>query len=106
MGFTTQKVLRNPSVARLYEEALKSEKGSHITNTGALAVRSGLKTGRSPKDKRIVEEETSRQDVWWGPVNIPLSEDSFAINRERAVDYLNTREQIYVIDAFAGWDPK
>lgn len=106
LGFTSQRVLRNPSVAKLYEEALKNEKGSLISSSGALAVRSGAKTGRSPKDKRIVEEETTKKDIWWGPVNIPLTEESFAINRERAVDYLNTREQIYVIDAFAGWSPK
>ena len=67
---------------------------------------SGEKTGRSPADKRIVEEESSQDDVWWGPVNIKLDEHVFMINRERALDYLNTRDQLYVIDGFAGWDPK
>ena len=44
--------------------------------------------------------------MWWGPVNIPLDAHSFAINRERARDYLNTRERLYCFDGFAGWDPK
>jgi hypothetical protein len=59
-------VLYNLSPAELYEQAIKSEKGSYITSTGALATLSGAKTGRSPKDKRVVKEETSKDDLWWG----------------------------------------
>merc|ERR1712166_1114518 len=44
------------------------------------------------------------KDVWWGKVNIPLSSSSFMTNRERALDYLNTREKLYVVDGFVGWD--
>jgi phosphoenolpyruvate carboxykinase (ATP) len=44
--------------------------------------------------------------VWWGPVNIPCDERTFAINRQRAIDYLNTRERLCCFDGFAGWDPK
>lgn len=96
----------NPSVASLYEDALVQESGSAINSTGALVASSGKKTGRSPKDKRIVEEPGSVEHIWWGPVNKKLSEQSWLINRERAVDYLNTRKRIYVVDAYAGWDPK
>ena len=46
----------------------------------------------------------SENDVWWGPVNFPLDELTFSINRERAVDYLNTRPRLYCVDAFAGWE--
>ena len=99
-------VLRNPPPAELYEEALRAEKGSAISSTGALIAMSGAKTGRSPTDKRVVDEPDTTQDVWWGPVNIKLEQLSFDINRERAVDYLNTRERLYCIDGFAGWDPK
>ena len=99
-------ISHNPSVALLYEDALVHESGSAITSTGALFATSGKKTGRSPKDKRIVDEPGSSEHVWWGPVNKKLTENSWLINRERAVDYLNTRKRIYVIDAFAGWDPK
>jgi len=89
----------------LVEAALQNEKGSFLTATGALSVRSGAKTGRSPKDKRVVVEPGSEANVWWGPVNIKLNEQSYMINRERAIDYLNTRERIYVVDGYAGWDP-
>lgn len=66
---------------------------------------SGAKKGRSPKDKRIVEEEGSVDDIWWGPVNVKLSEHAFMVNRERAIDYLNTCDRLYVFDGYSGWHP-
>jgi ATP-dependent phosphoenolpyruvate carboxykinase len=80
--------------------------GAIISSSGALINFSGKKTGRSPKDKRIVYEETSKDDIWWGPVNIKMDEHTFEINRERAIDYLNTRDLVYVFDGYAGWDPR
>ena len=44
-----------------------------MTSTGALTAYSGAKTGRSPLDKRVVKEPGSDKDVWWGPVNKPMS---------------------------------
>jgi len=105
-GIDPSQIYRNPSVAQLYEDALRYEEGTVITASGALATFSGSKTGRSPKDKRIVDEPSSNKDVWWGPVNIPMDEHTFMINRERAVDYLKTRKRIYVFDGYAGWDSK
>lgn len=99
-------ILRNCSKAVLYEEALKFESGTAIMSSGALAAFSGAKTGRSPKDKRIVDDPSSSADVWWGPVNIKLDDKVFMINRERAIDYLNTRDRLYVVDGYAGHDPK
>ena len=75
---TKPAVLRNASPAVLYEEALTHETGSAITSTGALVVRSGEKTGRSPDDKRIVEHPDSAGDIWWGEVNIKLDEHTFS----------------------------
>jgi phosphoenolpyruvate carboxykinase (ATP) len=105
-GIKTKTVLRNPSVAKLYEDALQFEEGSMLTSSGALACSSGEKTGRCPKDKRIVDEAESRDNIWWGPVNIKTSEHAFDVNRERAVDYINTRPRVYIFDGYAGWDPK
>lgn len=92
---------RNAPVAQLYEDAIRNE-GAIISATGALINFSGKKTGRSPKDKRIVYEDSSKDDIWWGPVNIKMDEHTFEINRERAIDYLNTRDLVYVFDGFAG----
>ncbi len=103
---SVETVIRNARPAALYEQGLVNERGTAISSAGALIAMSGEKTGRSPSDKRIVDDPSSTDDVWWGPVNMPLSEEVFLINRERALDYLNTKEQLYVIDGFAGWDPK
>ncbi|MCB9052993.1 MAG: phosphoenolpyruvate carboxykinase (ATP) [Lewinellaceae bacterium] len=100
-----KEIHRNKSVPELYEIALRDEKGTAISDVGALLVYSGTKTGRSPKDKRIVKAPPSEQNIDWGNINIPLDKHTFMINRERAMDYLNTRDRIFVVDAFAGWDP-
>lgn len=67
---------RNAPVAELYEDAIRHE-GAIISASGALINFSGKKTGRSPKDKRIVYEETSKDDIWWGPVNIKMDERQY-----------------------------
>ncbi|KAI9092831.1 phosphoenolpyruvate carboxykinase [Phlyctochytrium arcticum] len=99
-------VKRNPSIDTCYADATKYEPGTHITSSGALAAISGAKTGRSPSDKRVVDEPNHSKDVWWGPVNIKLSKKSFQKNRDMAIEYLNKRERLYIVDGFAGWDPE
>ncbi len=97
-------IVRNAKPPVLYEEALAHETEAALADSGAIMVRSGEKTGRSPKDKRIVQHPDSENNIWWGSVNVAVDEHTFEINRERAIDYLNTREKLYVVDGFAGWD--
>ena len=96
-------VYRNPSVAKLYTLAMPKERYA-LANNGALIAFSAPKTGRSPQDKHIVEEESTKADIWWGDVNRPIPETSFQLNKTTAINYLNCRDHIYVIDGFAGWD--
>ena len=103
-GIEVSSIHRNRSVPKLYEIALRREQGTAISNVGALLVYSGKKTGRSPKDKRVVRHPESENHIDWGPINIELDEHVFMINRERAIDYLNTCDRLFVVDAFAGWD--
>ena len=103
-GIDVDDVVRNASPARLYEEAIRHDPTAAIVRSGALRIRSGEKTGRSPADKRIVRHPESEDDIWWGPINMEIDAHTFEINRERAQDYLNTRDRIYVVDGFAGWD--
>jgi len=105
-GLSVADVSRNPSPPELYEEAIRAEAGTSISNRGALIAYSGSKMGRSPKDKRIVREPGSQDDVWWGSINMGIDPSTFAINRERAMDYLNTRPKLFCIDGFAGWDSR
>ncbi|MEO1418063.1 MAG: phosphoenolpyruvate carboxykinase (ATP) [Bacteroidota bacterium] len=105
-GINVQEILRNSSVPVLYEMGLRNEKGTAISDKGALLVYSGEKTGRSPKDKRIVRHPESENNIDWGDINIELDQHTFNVNYERAIDYLNTRTRLYVVDAFAGTDEK
>ncbi|MGD9126779.1 MAG: phosphoenolpyruvate carboxykinase (ATP) [Planctomycetia bacterium] len=102
-GITVSRVFRNPTVAKLYEDAVIYDR-CKITSAGALLTDSGEKRGRSPKDKRIVDHPDCSDDIWWGDINIKINETSFFINRQRSIDYLNMRERLYVIDGFAGWE--
>jgi len=103
-GIQVGDVVHNATPARLYEYAIV-DGDAVVAASGALATRSGDKTGRSPRDKRIVDEPTSSDDIWWGDINIRMTSRSFLINRQRAVDYLNTRARVFVFDGYAGWDP-
>ena len=79
---------------------------STITDTGALCVSSGQKTGRVPKEKRIVYDDTTKDEIWWGDVNIPQTPTGYARSRTRAIDSMNQAPRLFVIDGYAGWDPK
>lgn len=105
-GIDVETIYRNSSVPVLYELGLRLEKGTAISDVGALLTFSGEKTGRSPKDKRVVKNPESENNIDWGSVNIALDEHTFMVNHERAIDYLNIKEHLYVVDAYAGWDPK
>ena len=99
-GLTVEEVHRNLPPSSLYEHAIRYEKDASIAENGALVAYSGAKTGRSPKDKRVVKHPDSEKDIWWGKVNIPFDARTFAINRQRALDYLNTRDRLYCFDGF------
>lgn len=81
-----------------------------VTNTGAVTVDTGIFTGRSPKDKYIVEEETSKENIWWKTAgrkssdNKPVSEEVWTDLYGLAVKQLNGKK-LYVMDGFAGANP-
>ncbi len=86
----------------LYEEALKRNEGI-MAHLGPLVVRTGQFTGRSPNDKFIVDEPTSRGCVWWGEVNRPITEDRFNELHRRMASYLQGKD-VFVQDLFCGAD--
>eukprot|EP00878_Enallax_costatus_P016223 GHUV01017016.1.p1 GENE.GHUV01017016.1~~GHUV01017016.1.p1 ORF type:complete len:595 (+),score=193.05 GHUV01017016.1:226-2010(+) len=110
-GFHPKMVYRNLPPSHLYEKALRYEPGTHIVKSGALATSSGAKTGRCPRDKRVVREASTEKDIWWastssGSPNYEMDERSFLLNRETAVSYLNSLHHVFVLDGFANWDPE
>ena len=90
----------NLPIAELYEDAIRSGEGL-IAAAGPLVVRTGKHTGRSPKDKFIVDEPSSRDKIWWGPVNRPISEANYDRLRARLIDHLSSKV-LYAQDCFIG----
>ncbi|MEI2471217.1 phosphoenolpyruvate carboxykinase (ATP) [Peribacillus frigoritolerans] len=91
------------SVPQLVEKVLSRNEGV-LTSTGAVKAETGKYTGRSPKDKYIVEEASVKDKIDWGPVNRPISEDVFNKLYNKVVDYLKAKEEIFVFKGFAGAD--
>jgi len=93
------------------DPSLEGYERGFVTNTGAVAVDTGIFTGRSPKDKYIVDEETSREHIWWkspshkSSDNKPISEavwkDLYTISAKQL-----SHKRIYVMDGFAGANPE
>ena len=92
----------NLSVPELVEHSLKRMEGI-LTPTGALITTTGKYTGRSPKDRYIVDEEENRSKIAWGKVNKPISEESFDNLYNKVLRYLQDKE-LYVFDGYAGAD--
>jgi len=95
----------NLPVARLVEKVLARKEG-FLTNTGAVSVTTGKYTGRSPEDKFIVEEDSVKHLIDWGPVNKPISSEVFEKLYLKVIQYLKNRDEIYVFNGFAGADKK
>ena len=87
------------SPAELVEEALKRNEGV-LADSGALAIDTGEFTGRSPKDRFIVEDEITRDTVWWGKVNLKFDSGKFDLLLEKVTAYLAGRD-IFVRDSCA-----
>jgi phosphoenolpyruvate carboxykinase (ATP) len=95
----------NPTTSQLYNVALERGDG-RIAEGGPLAVDTGKHTGRSPKDKFVVREPGSEDRIWWGDVNAEISEEHFEGLREKVTAEIGGGDDLYVVDAFAGADPK
>ena len=98
-----ERVCWNYEPAQLIELALRASEG-HLASNGALVVRTGQFTGRSPKDKYIVRDGAAESSVNWGPVNQAMEEAAFHRLYARLAVFLEARE-LFVQDCFGGADP-
>lgn len=101
-----KKVVYNPSYEELFvaetnPELTGYEKGIE-TNTGAVDVFTGKFTGRSPKDKYIVKDDTTKDTVWWGKINQPMTLEVWDDLKKLSIDELSNKDTLYVVDAFCG----
>ena len=97
-------VWRNLPTPTLYEHAVRRYEGM-MSHLGPLVVRTGQYTGRSPNDKWVVDEPSSRDHVWWGDVNQPMSQETYERLRARLMAYLQQKE-LYVQDCYSGADER
>jgi phosphoenolpyruvate carboxykinase (ATP) len=102
-GAIGRTIRANRSTAELYEDAVRTGEGL-VAAEGPLVVRTGRHTGRSPKDKFLVQEPSSDAKIWWGAINQPISEEHYDRLRARLVAYCADRD-LYAQDCFIGAHP-
>lgn len=98
-----ENILQDLPVSQLVERALKRKEGV-LTSTGALRATTGKYTGRSPKDKYVVEELSVKDKINWGSINQPISKLVFENLYKKVLAYLKTKDEIFVSKNFAGAD--
>lgn len=91
------------SVPELVEKATSRGEAT-LTVDGALRAETGKYTGRSPKDKYTVEEESTKDKIDWGKVNQPISSEIFDKLYVKVVNYLKEKDELYVFNGYAGAD--
>lgn len=99
---TDDRTAIDPSPARLIEKAVSRGEGI-LTSTGALAVTTGKYTGRSPKDRFIVDTPDVHDKIAWGNVNVPFSEEDYQLVHDEVISYLSER-RIFMVHGIAGAD--
>ncbi|WP_346983895.1 phosphoenolpyruvate carboxykinase (ATP) [Chryseobacterium sp. POE27] len=100
-------VVYNPSYEELYQAEVSPEnqgfEKAELTESGAVSVKTGIFTGRSPKDRYIVQDDVTKDTIFWdGKVNLPTTPEIFQFCKELVLNQLSTSKKIYVVDAFCG----
>jgi len=90
--------------AALIEETIRLDQGQ-LSSSGALVIKTGKFTGRSPKDRYIVKDATTSETVDWGDINIPIDTKVFDDLYDKMVKYKNSLDTVYVRDAYACANP-
>lgn len=102
---TSAPMYRNLSYADLAEHEKKNQEGEFIDN-GTFAVRTGKFTGRSPKDKYIVSQSPSKDDIWWGKINQPMKPETFDKLYKMVTEHFSSKaKKLYIFDGLCGANP-
>lgn len=98
LGIKNAIIRYNLTSDELHAATIEKEQGVEASS-GALAINTGEFTGRSPKDRFIVKDEITKDEVWWGNVNIPFESDKFDKLYDKVINYLSGKE-IFVRDSY------
>lgn len=104
MDIRLGRIHRNLSVPSLIEVAIHRKEGN-LSSTGALSVKTGKFTGRSPDDRYIVDDSVTHNIIEWGKVNHPISEEKFENIFGRMKKYVEGKA-FFIFDGFVGADPE
>ncbi|MBC8005385.1 MAG: phosphoenolpyruvate carboxykinase (ATP), partial [Verrucomicrobia bacterium] len=104
---TNVEILHNPTYEELFQAEIDPSNVGYergvLTNTGAVAVDTGIFTGRSPKDKFIVLDDTTKDTMWWdGTINRPTSPEVFDACKDLVAKQLSGAKKLYVVDTYCG----
>ena len=99
-----KRVMWNLGRADLAEEVLSNKEG-FLTDNGAIVVKTGKFTGRSPKDRYVVEDAKTKKTVFWGDINQPISPEIFNGLLNKMTTWMRDRT-LYIRDAYVGADPR
>jgi phosphoenolpyruvate carboxykinase (ATP) len=102
---TRADVAENLDTAQLVEEAIRHGEGL-LAKDGPLVVETGKHTGRSAKDKFIVQDAETADSIWWGKTNVPMTPDHFAALKADFFAHLGTSDRIYRQQLFGGSQPE
>jgi phosphoenolpyruvate carboxykinase (ATP) len=102
-----KKVVYNPTYQELFDletdPSLEGYEKGELTNTGAVAVKTGIFTGRSPKDKYIVKDAETENTIWWDCIiNQPIAQDTWSQCKVLVTDRLSSVDRLFVVDTFCG----
>ncbi|AUW60592.1 phosphoenolpyruvate carboxykinase (ATP) (plasmid) [Sphingobium sp. SCG-1] len=98
-------ISHNANIPFLVEEALRHQEG-RLAAEGPLVVETGVHTGRSPKDKFIVRDRVSEENVWWGAINQPMSPDAFTQLEDDFLAHVTELDRVYIQDLHGGSQPE
>jgi len=105
-----KEIIYNPTYQELYDyetdPKLQGFEQGIVTKTGAVAVKTGIFTGRSPKDKYIVKDSITENTIWWdGVINRPITNEIWQHCKGLVVNHLSSVDRLFVVDTYCGTNP-
>lgn len=100
---TNPQIYHNLNYSEIFRHEM--EEGEMVASNNVVAINTGKYTGRSPKDKYIVKQEPSQNNIWWGKINKPMTPQVYNKLYNKVIDHLKKAKKLYVFDGYSGANP-